>query len=370
VPEAPYVAFDVTPLQNGHRVRGIGTYVRGLAAQLLSQDEVPIEFWGWADDPPLEPRPPHRGWWLPRLGVPRTRFPSLLRIAMSARCAVSGAGVVHITDPNALVVPEARRMMTTVYDLIPLHQGRSAETPGYRRYLSRLQSVGTIFAISEATAQDVVATLSVPQGRVVVARPGVEIPPRDDSAPAPVPGKFFLYVGSPDPHKNVGLLLEAIKLCRDLPEKLVIAGNWPEQNVEALRSIADADPALRERVEHLGYVTPDELLALFHSCTAVVMPSLIEGFGLPVAEAMAAGAAVVHSSLAVLDEVSAGCALTFAPTSATELAACLRKVSTDEALRHNLIARSRLRAETLTWRDALERTLRAYRVALDGGGRD
>jgi glycosyltransferase involved in cell wall biosynthesis len=289
---------------------------------------------------------------------------------MAFRSSVSRVAALHITDPNALVVSDRHRLMTTVYDLIPLHQGRSAETPGYRRYLKRLQAVRTIFAISQATAQDVVATLSVPQGRVVVARPGVDIPARDQSSPPPVRGKYFLYVGSPDPHKNLGVLLEAMKLCPELGEKLVITGNWPDSSVFALRSQAEADTVLHGRVEHLGYVTREELLSLFRWCTALVMPSLIEGFGLPVAEAMAAGAAVVHSRLPVLEEVSAGCALTFAPTSADELANCLRKVSTDSVLRQELIARGRRRAESLTWAEALERTLQVYREVIQGGGRD
>jgi glycosyltransferase involved in cell wall biosynthesis len=363
-----YVAFDVTPLQNGHRVRGIGTYVRGLAAQLMAQDEVPIELWGWADDPPLVPRPPHRAWWLSRIGVPRTRFPALLRLAMAFRSTVSSVGAVHVTDPNALVAPVRHRLMTTVYDLIPLHQGRSAEPPGYRRYLKRLQSVDTIFAISQATADDVVATLSVPQGRVVVARPGVELPPLVASSSAR--GKYFLYVGSPDPHKNLAVLLDAMTLRPQLAEKLVITGNWPDPAVSALRMQVEADPLLRGRVDHLGYVTRDELLSLFRSSTAVVMPSLFEGFGLPVAEAMAAGAAVVHSRLPVLEEVSAGCALTFAAASSEELAACLTRVSTDETLRRDLITRGRSRAESLTWAEALERTLQVYRETLRGDGRD
>ena len=330
---------------------------------------MPIELWGWSDDPPLQPRAPHRAVWLPRAGIPRTRFPSLLRLAMFARAEGSRAAAVHITDPNALVVPPKRRVLATVYDLIPLHQGAAGETRGYRRYLRKLQSANTLFAISQATADDLVTTLRVPADRVVVARPGVDIPPAAASSAADARGKYFLYVGSPDPHKNVKVLLEAMRLRPQLAEKLVITGNWPEPLVSALRSQVEADPLLRGRVDHLGFVTHDLLLSLFRSSTAVVMPSLFEGFGLPVAEAMAAGAAVVHSRLPVLEEVSAGCALTFAPDSAEELAVCLTRISTDDALRADLRARGRARAESLTWVDALARTLDVYRVALRGDGR-
>ena len=363
-----FVAFDVTPLQNGHRFRGIGTYVRGLAAQLQAQDDVAIEFWGWSDDRPFEPRPPHRAIWLPRAGIPRTRFPSLLRLAMFVRTGASRVAAVHITDPNALAAPRKRRLLTTVYDLIPVHLGRAGATRDYRRYLSTLQSAATLFAISQSTADDLVATLGVPPGRVVVARPGVDIPARREAAPVGTRGRYFLYVGSPDPHKNLAVLLDAIKLRPEMEEKLVITGNWPDAVVSALRSQVESDPLLQGRVEHVGYVTRQELLSLFRSSTAVVMPSLFEGFGLPVAEAMAAGAAVVHSSLPVLEEVSAGCALTFAPTSAEELAVCLTRVSTDDLLRLDLISRGQTRAESLTWVEAVERTLQVYREALRRDG--
>jgi glycosyltransferase involved in cell wall biosynthesis len=289
---------------------------------------------------------------------------------MFARAEASRAAAVHITDPNALAAPRKRRLLVTVYDLIPLHQGPAGETRGYRRYLRKLQSAHTLFAISKSTADDLVATLGVPPDRVVVARPGVDIPPITGSAPTQARGKYFLYVGSPDPHKNLAVLLDAVKLRPQLAEKLVITGNWPEPVVSALRSQVEADPLLRGRVDHLGFVTRDELLSLFRSSTAVVLPSLFEGFGLPVAEAMAAGAAVVHSRLPVLEEVSAGCALTFEPASAEELAACLTRVSSDDTLRRDLITRGRLRAESLTWAEALDKTLQAYRKALRGDGRD
>src|SRR6202521_4893497 len=68
-----FVAFDVTPLQNAHRYRGIGTYVRGLASRLVAQTEIPIEFWGWTGDGQLEVPPPHRAVWLPKRPTPQYR---------------------------------------------------------------------------------------------------------------------------------------------------------------------------------------------------------------------------------------------------------------------------------------------------------
>src|SRR5947209_5232999 len=116
----PAVAFDVTPLQNAHRVRGIGRYVDGLARALLAQQETPIEFWGWYDDRPFEVAPPHRGLWLRRFGLPRTRWGwTLAPIGMRLRARLSAVRAVHLTDPRAFV-PLRVPTLTTVYDLIPL----------------------------------------------------------------------------------------------------------------------------------------------------------------------------------------------------------------------------------------------------------
>src|SRR5260370_41092904 len=98
------VAFDVTPLQNMNRFRGIGRYVSGLARALVVQQEVPIEFWGWHDDRPFEVPPPHTSLWLRRFGLPRTRWGWFLGpLGMRLRQRMSRASVVHLTDPRALV---------------------------------------------------------------------------------------------------------------------------------------------------------------------------------------------------------------------------------------------------------------------------
>lgn len=338
--------------------------MRGLALQLLEQETVPIEFWGWTDDRPFPPPPPpHRGLWLPRLGIPRTRFPALLRASMRVRQRLSGASAIHITDPNALIYGDRRPLLTTVYDLIPLHQ-LQPETPSYKRYLEMVRAAAAVFAISEATARDVITTLKTPPDRVILAQPGITIPAEAELPVPPVTGPYFLYVGSPDPHKNLEVLIRAMALGQDLPDHLVIVGNWPESSLAALHARAEQTAELRGRIQHLGYVDPLTLASLYRSATAVVVPSLTEGFGLPVGEAMAAGAPVIHSRLKVLEEVSAGNALTFTATSESELAGNLRRVSADPQLRSSLRARGIRRARSLTWTGAVERTLAAYGDAL------
>ena len=362
----PRVAFDVTPLQNMNRVRGIGRYVAGLARALAAQQEIPIEFWGWHDDQPFDIRPPHRGLWLRRFGLPRTRWGWFLGpLGMRLRRRLSPASVVHITDPRAFIALSGTTL-TTVYDLIPLidpkWQRTGRDWAAYQKYLARLAAAAGIFAISNQTAEDLRRELHIPPPPVYVAPPGVEIPP---SSPDTVPGeKYFLYVGSADPHKNLPVLLEAFARSANLPERLVLVGPWHGPNVGMLAEWLRQHDGLRGRVRYQGYVPDDQLVGLIRGATALVLPSRQEGFGLPVAEALAAGGVVIHSRIPVLTEVSQTAALTFDPASPEELADGLRRLSQEAGLRADLRTKGLARARELTWRLTIDRTIAVYRSLL------
>lgn len=372
VPESdlpsPAIAFDVTPLQNAHRHRGIGTYVLGLARRLSMQAEVPIEFWGWAGDDTFEVPPPHRNLLLKRFPTPQYRGAWIFaQFAMKRRSAISSVRAVHVTDPDALTTLRGRDVMATIYDLIPLQEGVSPRRPitwvGYSSYLHALRGVRTLFAISHQTAADLVNLIGVPPGRIVVVPPGVEqAPVQDQSTNDARP--YFLFLGGPNPNKNLSVLLDAMATCPELPEELRIAGYWLPQQVAALEKQLQ-ERGLHDRSRFVGFVPGAELPGLMRHATAVVVPSRLEGFGLPVAEGLAAGAAVVHSRIPVLEETSAGAALTFDPSSAGELARNLRTASGDPQLNGELRRRGLHRAKDLTWNAAVERTLAAYRAVIE-----
>jgi len=364
----PAVAFDVTPLQNAHRHRGIGTYVRGLATRLAEQDGVPIEFWGWSGDVPLTVNPPHRAIWLRRFPMPRYRGAWFFaRAAMRMRARGSSVRAVHITDPDALTLLPPRKILATVYDLIRLKQGFGRREmigrAGYDGYLKALTRADGLFAISNQTAADVAGLLSIPAPRILVAKPGIDLV-APSSPPAPRARPFFLYVGGPNPNKNLAVLLDAMAMCTDLNEELLIAGQWLPQQVAALEA-RTSEESLRSRVRHLGFVPDTDLAVLMRDATGLVVPSLVEGFGLPVGEGLAAGALVIHSRLSVLEETSAGAALTFDAHSAPELAACLRRAAGDGAEMTALRRRGVERAKQLTWDDAVQVTLGAYRAMIE-----
>ncbi len=288
------------------------------------------------------------------------------RLAMRRRARMSQVNAVHVTDPDALTPLAKRRLFATVYDLIPLKQGLSRRqviaNVGYRSYLRALRQVETLFAISEHTSIDLVEMLHIPANRILVARPGVELSVSSDH-PVNHTRPYFLFLGGPNPNKNLAVLLDAMTMCPELPEELLIAGHWLPKQVAALDARLDA-LGLRGRARHVGFVPDGELMGLMTDATAAVIPSLHEGFGLPVAEGLAAGAVVVHSRLPVLEETSGGAALTFDPRSASELAACLRRAAGDAGMSSDLRKRGLRRAQQLTWDSAIETTLAAYRAAL------
>jgi glycosyltransferase involved in cell wall biosynthesis len=363
----PRVAFDVTPLQNAHRVRGIGRYVRGLAQALAAQQEIPVEFWGWHDDRPFDVPPPHRGLWLRRFGLPRSRWSWFLGpLAMRLRYRMSPLPVVHITDPRAFTRLRAKTI-TTVYDLIPVldpsWDRTTADWRAYESYLRRLPGAATIFAISRQTAEDLARKLHIPPPDVRVAPAGVEIP----AAVAPVAGsaeKYFLYIGSAERHKNLEILFEAFARTSGLPERLVLVGPWYGPNLAMLDGWLKTHQTLQGRVSYQGFVPDGELQRLIRGATAVVVPSRWEGFGLPVAEALAAGGVVVHSRIPVLQDVSQAAAVTFDPASPDELGEALQRVSRDAPLRSQLRSLGLARAGALTWRPALDATIAVYRSLL------
>jgi glycosyltransferase involved in cell wall biosynthesis len=341
--------------------------VRGLALRLNAQTDVAIEFWGWSGEIGFDVGPPHRVLRFSRMAVPEYRGAWLFaQLAMRLRARKSNVNAVHITDPSALTPLGRREILTTVYDLIPLKQGMGKSQPlaraGYSSYLRALKTVDTVFAISDQTANDLVNLLHIPGSRIQIARPGVDLPPSDGRRVEHL-RSYFLFIGGPNPNKNLGVVLQAMKICEDLPEELLIAGHWLPKQVEALNVFLRAD-GLSQRVRHIGFVPSGQLQELMRRATALIVPSLLEGFGLPVAEGLAAGALVVHSRLSVLEATSAGTALTFDPRSAVELATCLRRAVGEPSLARDLRRRGLERANEFTWDAAVSTTLAAYRTVM------
>jgi len=253
---------------------------------------------------------------------------------------------------HQLVRPPSNTCVTaTLYDmtcwLVPeMHSPANvrAAKKFARRVLGRASG---IIAISEATRRDALRILGLREERVKVIYPGVA----DGffrAKPSPCAKPYVLFVGTIEPRKNLGVLLDAYQ---DLPADLrnaydlVVAGSpgWGEPGV--LMRLRSGFPGVR----YLGYVPEDRLPSLTAGATAFVYPSLYEGFGLPVAQAMAAGVPVITSNVSSLPEVAGDAALLVDPRSTADVRAALARLLTSPDLRIRLGAAGKLRAPQYSW---------------------
>jgi glycosyltransferase involved in cell wall biosynthesis len=281
-------------------------------------------------------------------------------------------------DPDVATV-------VTVYDLIPLifTEHYLSDPRGRVPYRSRaelLRHVDGVLAISQATADDVVKRLGVPEERVHVIHAGATdtfaamySSPEEarrhlaERLPALRPG-FLLYVGGFEFRKNLERLIEAYaRMAAPLraEHQLVIACKLLDEERAGLQRHASRLGLGDGELVLTGFVPDTDLGALYHGCELFVFPSLYEGSGLPVLEAMSCGAPVAVSATSTGPELVGDDAATFDPTSADSIAECLTATVTSPELLERLAVRSRERASGYTWRRTAQETLGAYERVLE-----
>ena len=272
------------------------------------------------------------------------------------------------SDPYALfhytyfdVPPIARRpLVATCYDLEPLRHPDlfPPRLVWYARLFAHgLRRADRVITISHATARDVEALARVPADRIVVTHLGVDpvFRPQPEAACAAVraryhlPERYVCYVGNTMPHKNLARVVDAMARVRRGcgPVPLVIAGA-PDKHRPALEAAA-ARHGLGDGLRLLGPVPDDDLPALLSAAAVFVYPSLYEGFGLPVLEAMACGCPVVTSDRASLPEVAGDAALACDPLDTPAIAEAVATLLTDASAAARLRAAGPLRAAAFTW---------------------
>jgi glycosyltransferase involved in cell wall biosynthesis len=263
--------------------------------------------------------------------------------------------------------------VVTLLDLIWLHLETSALSDR-ERFTTRLvftrcaRAADRVLTISEATKRDLVATIGLDPERIDVTPLGVadaegERPTDPDLRSRLGLGEapFVLVVAQKQPHKNLSSVIRALPEL-DPGVQLVLAGA-PAPHEQELRALA-ASLGVAERVRFVDWVSDDELRALYRAARAFVLPSFIEGFGLPVLEAMQQGTPVACSRLSALPEVAGDAALLFDPEDQQAVTDAVRRVLGDDQLRGELVAAGHDRVRGFTWRRTAELTLDAYRRAL------
>jgi glycosyltransferase involved in cell wall biosynthesis len=266
-------------------------------------------------------------------------------------------------------------MVVTVYDLSFLHYPQVL-TPARRLYLrafTRLtcQRARRVIAISHSTARDVVDSLNIPADKVDVAAPGYNAEifkplPSEEVAEfrlrKNLPERFWLFIGTLEPRKNLPILLEAYaNLPRNERPPLLIGGGKGWQYDEIFATVERR--GLQNDVQFLGFVPAEELSLWYNSAELFVYPSVFEGFGLPVLEAMACGTPVIVSDASSLPEVAGTAGIP--PHDIDAWTQALYTALTDAAWHEQARTRGLEEVKRYTWKSTAQLTLRSYQCALN-----
>jgi glycosyltransferase involved in cell wall biosynthesis len=360
---------------------GIGTYVRRLVPELAAAHpalQIAL-FHARFDGAPKRER------WLRELwteelahGI-RALYPAW---ALTGRPALPPSlnrrDLLHAPSPSA-VPPKGgqQRLIVTVHDVAFLTEPEAFPLRWrllFRAGLRRaIRTADAIVAVSQHTANELASRAGVDRSRLHVTPLAPSLPDGNTDVGAArsrygIPPGYILYNGAIEPRKNLLRLVAAYRRIADQSGKaLVLAGpnGWRSDPLiaEARRTGAPG------RIITTGFVPPEDLDALFRGASAFVYPSLSEGFGLPVLDAMARGVPCVVSNTSSLPEVVGDAALLVDPRDQQGLGAALARVVTDSDVAASLSAAGRRRAAAFTWRQTAEATLEVYRSVLDKPGR-
>jgi len=290
------------------------------------------------------------------------------------------AGVVDVFHfPNHALLPQwVGRRVVTFHDLTVLlfpefHPPRRCRVLGPALHRAAAQA-DRILVDSEATRRDVLLHLGVPGWKVVTVplAPSPHCRPRDAGELVDVLARYglayrqyLLHLGTIEPRKNLPCLLRVFARLRreglELP--LVLAGSAGWDNGETERTARDL--GVGSSIVRTNYVTDEDAASLLAGAALLVYPSLYEGFGLPILEAMACGTPVVASNTSSIPEVAGNAAILVPPTDEGEILAAVRSVLKDQDRQEDMRRRGLARAATFSWERTARETLAVYRAAVE-----
>jgi len=292
--------------------------------------------------------------------------------------AAAGCDLLHVPHYNAPVLSRGP-MVASILDLIQIMDA------GYRKSIKSwlyawpmlnlvARRAEHIVTLSEYSKAQIVERLGVPAKKVTPIHCGVDAefrPVEHEEAFQTVSerlkirGPYLLYVGSLKPYKNVSSLLRAFAMLRkqrDIPQRVVILGDdaqWKTPLIEEGVRLG-----IEDKVDFVPYAPQELMPKIYAAADLLVMPSRIEGFGLPVLEAMACGTPVVCSRAASLPEVGGDAVVYFDPADPEELAAALERVLSSRELQACLRSKGLERARRFSWEDSTRKHIELYRRLL------
>ena len=296
------------------------------------------------------------------------------RLGFPSAEALTGVRVDVVHSLHPLLMPSrSAAQVVTIHDLDFLAHPERTRGEIRRDYpaLARPHAhrADRIVVVSEFTAREVTRLLDVPRERISVCRPGA---PEWSKRNAPPSDGYVLFFGTLEPRKNVGVLLDAFERVlsrsasgsgRAETPRLVLAGNATIEATPWLERLKR--PPLAGRVQHLGYVDPAHRRELYEGARLLVQPSLQEGFGIPVLEAMTLGVPVVVTNRGALPEVLGDAGLVVDAEDSLQMANAIERLTTDAQLAASCSARGVARARGFRWADTARHALEAYRQAVE-----
>lgn len=274
--------------------------------------------------------------------------------------------VLFMPNLNMVSVNSLTKVVLTVHDLSPLLLPNfyNLKTRIWHKFINipkLVKRADKIIAVSEFTKTTLVEKLQVPASKITVAplgvdsenfRPNLSIDKlRDVRNRYSLPGDFVLYLGTVEPRKNISRLIEAFELI-DEPIFLVIAGKLGWKYNGILEQIKNSPK--RRYIKLVGYISESDKPYIMKLARVFAWPSLYEGFGLPILEAMAVGTPVVTSNVSSMPEVAGEAALMVNPYNVPDIAKAIKLLHTDIALREQYIMRGLERSTQFSWQKCAE----------------
>lgn len=362
------VAIDVTTLRG--RISGVGYYTARIVEHLAQSVGEDVSELLLLSNLPVERALPASA----RL-VSGFRFPirsAWMQFLLPLLLRRLRPDIVHYTNYLAPAIPAGPYVVS-------IHDMSLTRTPGHHTLKKRLLTASLVPRVARgarmvltpslAARRDVIEDLRLPEDRVAAipyAAAEMFHPTAERPTGARLNEPYFLFVGTIEPRKNLVRLIDAFAaFAREVTGvNLVLAGQrgWKCEEIYARA----ARPDVAGRTLILDYVREDSLPSLYSHALACVYPSLFEGFGFPVVEAMACGAPVLTSRTTSLGEIGEGAALLVDPLDVGAITDGLRALARDAEMREGLRAKGLVRAASFSWAETGRKTLSAYRRAIAG----
>lgn len=370
------IGLDLRPFLR--QETGVGVYLRNLLFGLAGIDrdnEYCLISSSWKDRFPRDKIPPFSKLKFRDLRIPVRALNFLWNSWQWPPLETFFGGRLDLShSPTPLPLPSKGKKIVTVCDLFFLEDPDKADLEARRVFSKKartsLERADGIITISRFSRDSIVKACGIAEDKILVTYLGTSPGFKEKSSPEELdrtrreldlPAEFLLFVGASEPRKNLGALLDALSLVHReyKPVVLVIAGREGGDAETLSKKVKDLN--LGAWVKFTGYLSERDIRNLYHLAAGLAFPSLCEGFGLPLLEAMACGLPAAAASAGALPEIAGRAALFFNPHDPQDMARALIRLLSDGPLRQDLIREGLRRAGDFDWARTASQTLDFYK---------